>query len=112
FKGGVNLAVGNVDNDSLAEIITAPRGNGGPHVKVFEYTGLLKSQFFAYNSFFYGGVSLAVTDINLDNQLEIITAAGPGGGPHVRAFDKLGALKLEFFAFDAQMTKGLRIAGN
>lgn len=112
FKAGINLAVGNVDNDPLAEIVVAPLNNGGPHVKVFEYTGLLKSQFFAYNSFFYGGVSLAIGDFDLDNQPEIITAAGPGGGPHVRAFSKTGELKSEFFAFDAQMSKGLRIASN
>lgn len=112
FKGGVNLAVGDINQDDWLEIITVPLSGGGPHVKVFEYTGLVKGQFFAYANNFYGGVSVAIVDIDLDNVKEIITVPGPTGGPHFKAFDQSGNLQSEFFAFDKGMTKGLRIAGN
>jgi len=37
----------------------------------------------------------------------IVTAAGPGGGPHVRVFDLAGNVILQFFAFDASFTHGV-----
>lgn len=112
YQGGVNIAAGDINNDGVAEIITAPMSGGGPHIRIFDYTGLLLGQFFAYKDNFYGGVSLAITDIDGDGQTEIVTAPGPTGGPHLRAFDRFGGLKLEYFAFDKEMTKGMRIASN
>ncbi len=112
FKGGINLAVGNINQDDWAEIIVAPLSGGGPHIRIFEYNGLVKGQFFAYANNFYGGVSVAVADIDLDNVKEIVTAPGPKGGSHLKAFDQSGNLQLEFFAFDKSMTKGLLITNN
>ncbi|MEQ9641608.1 MAG: hypothetical protein RIM84_16405 [Alphaproteobacteria bacterium] len=46
--------------------------------------GSLANGFFAYDANFTGGVRVATGDVNNDATPEIITAAGPGGGPHVR----------------------------
>ena len=56
FKGGVNIAVGDVDNDGKDEIVTAPASVGGPHIKVFNSEGLLLYQFFAYDKKMTKGV--------------------------------------------------------
>ena len=110
FRGGVNLAVGDINGDGRLEIITGAGPGGGPHVKVFDRDGLLLYQFFAYTKYFRGGVYVAAGDVNGDSRAEIITGAGPGGGPHVKVFNARGVIKLQFFAYDKNFRGGVRVA--
>ena len=83
FHGGVNIAAGDLDNDSYDEIIAAANDPGGPQVISFEYTGQkLSSGFFPYPQDFHGGVYVAAGEFNNDNQAEIVT--GPGFLPETR----------------------------
>src|SRR5204863_7714922 len=60
---------------------------------------------------FTGGVRVATGDVNGDGYDDLITAAGAGGGPHVKVFDgKTGALLREFMAYDAAFTGGVYVA--
>ncbi|MBL7141582.1 S8 family serine peptidase [Patescibacteria group bacterium] len=110
FSGGVNVAVGDVDGDGQDEIITGAGPTGGPHVRVFDGQGNLKFHFFAYHQRFLGGVNVAVGDVDGDGQDEIITGAGPTGGPHVRVFDGQGNLKFHFFAYHENFLGGVNVA--
>jgi hypothetical protein len=75
-------------------------------------TGATLSSFFAYNVGFTGGVRVATVDANGDGRADILTAAGPGGGPHVRALDALTlASYREFFAYNIGFTGGVLVAG-
>jgi len=110
FKGGVNVAVGDVNNDGSDEVVTGPGAGGGPHIRVFSSQGSLLSEFFAYDAKFTGGVNIAIGDLDGDGQKEIITAPQSRGGPHVRVFDMTGQLLSEFFAYDARFSGGVNIA--
>lgn len=109
YRGGVSVAVGDVVGDDTVEIVTGTMMGGGPHVRVFDASGNVLGQFFAYDPGFRGGVNVALGDIDGDGRDDIVTAPGITGGPHVRVFDQSGARKNEVFVFDASDRAGLSI---
>ncbi|MBI3290979.1 S8 family serine peptidase [Candidatus Falkowbacteria bacterium] len=110
FRGGVNIAAGDVTGDGVPEIITGPGKGGAPEVKVFDFEGNLIYRFFAYGEGFLGGVNIASGDINSDGRADIITGAGAGGGPHVRIFHGNGQLISQFFAYNQNFKGGVNVA--
>ncbi|MDD4271945.1 MAG: S8 family serine peptidase [Patescibacteria group bacterium] len=112
FLGGVKVSAANVRKSvgtKRADIVVAPEKNGGPHVKFFDNKGNLLSHFFAFNSNFRGGVSLAKADVDNDGWDEIITAAGPGGAPHVRVFKANGKIIGSFYAYEESFGGGVNV---
>ena len=112
FHGGVFVGAGDINNDTHTDIITGAGAGGGPHVKVFSGvdTSLLRN-YFAYTATFTGGVTVAGGDVNHDGFADIITGAGPGGGPHVTVQSgATGALLQSFFAFAPTFTGGVFVA--
>jgi subtilisin family serine protease len=92
FKGGLFVAAGDVDGDGTIEVIVSADKGGGPRVGAFQVdiangTGVRIADFFAYDISFSGGVRVTVGDVNDDGRMEVITAPGMGGGPHVKVFD-------------------------
>ena len=112
FTGGVNVAVGDINHDGFADIITGAGAGGGPMVKVYSgKTGNLIEQFFAYSPNFTGGVNVAVGDVTGSGTPEIVTGAGAGGGPDVRVFNaQTGAMVREFFAYAPTFSGGVYVA--
>ena len=110
FRGGVNVAAGDVDGDGIMEIITGAGDTGGPQVRVFSNKGALKAQFFAYHESFRGGVQVASGDMYGDGAYEIITGAGNGGGPQVRVFSLKGNVRSQFFAYLDNFRGGVNVA--
>ena len=112
FRGGLAVAAGDLDGDGVAEVVVAPLAGGGPHVKAFDArTGRERLSFLAYGSDFRGGVSVAAGDLDGDGRAEIVTGAGPGGGPHVKVFDgPTGTMTRQFMAYDPSFRDGVEVA--
>ncbi|MGH2768180.1 MAG: SpoIID/LytB domain-containing protein [Actinomycetota bacterium] len=110
FRGGVRLAVCDLDADGRAEIVSGAGPGGGPHVRIFTADGVPRAGFFAYAPEFAGGVYVACGNVDGAPGDEILTGAGPGGGPHVRVFRGDLSPIGSFFAYDLGFRGGVRVA--
>jgi uncharacterized protein YkwD len=112
FLGGVNIATGDVDGDGKADIIVGAGAGGGPEVEAFSGAdNHVLYAFYAYDPHFTGGVSVAAGDIKGNGYADIVTGAGAGGGPHVRAFDGKSLQEFRsFFAYDPRFNVGVNVA--
>jgi hypothetical protein len=128
------VAIGDVDGNGFPDVIIGAGPNsGGPLVTVIRGERVFNSElppgsalsssdiiatFFAYNPEFQGGVSVASVDFNADGFAEIVTGAGPGGGPEVRVFQYLKnqppqsniAPLTRFFAYEPNFLGGVRVS--
>jgi len=104
FTGGVFVAVGDIGNNGSFEVVTGAGSGGAPQVGVWNpFTGELLTQFLAYAPDFTGGVRVGVSDGNFDGVLDLITGAGPGGGPQVKGFN-FPTLDLLFSFYSGEST--------
>jgi hypothetical protein len=99
YRGGVNVATGDVDGDGIDEIITGTSPGSTTHVRIFKKNGQAIGGFFAYDGY-YTGVNVATGDMDGDGTEEIITGTGPGSTTHVKAYKLNGQLVSSFFAYD------------
>jgi hypothetical protein len=110
FKGGFSLALADVNDDGLAEIIVGAGAGGGPHVRIFDHKGRLKGQFFAFEESFRGGVNVAAGNIDGQGAAEIVVGRGQGGSSDIKIFDRRGYLQGQFLAFEKSFRGGVQVA--
>ena len=118
FRGGVNVATGDVDGDGRADIVTAPGTGGGPQVKVFggaydQYVGRWQGElggFLAFEASGRAGYRVTTADLNQDGRADILTATGPGVSGRVAANDgATGVARFVFSPFDPTALGGISI---
>jgi hypothetical protein len=115
FHGGVRVAIGDINGDGVPDIVTAPGPGGGPHVRVFDGrdgTNLPGpgGNFFAYESTFTGGLSVACMETVANGQTQIVTMPDVGGGPLLKQFDSAGTLVRAHLVYDPQSRRGAQLA--
>jgi hypothetical protein len=121
FKGGVRVAVGDVNGDAIPDIITSAGAGGGPEVRVFNgATGARFTEsigrFFAFQQGSNTSVYVAVADFNMDGLADIVTGSD-SGDPIIKVFDSYKLLTgqanpvmSQFTAYDRHITGGARLA--
>jgi hypothetical protein len=111
FRGGVDVATGDVDGDGTEEVIVGPGRGRLPEVRVFTARGEQRLAFTAYAPSFRGGIRVAAADLDGDGRAEIVTGPRRGGGPNVKAFDGLtGSRRANFFAYGQGFRGGIDVA--
>jgi FG-GAP-like repeat len=109
---GQYVAIGDINNDGYGDIVVSTDKGRSSFVKAYNgQSNALLKQFQPYASGFTGGTRVAVGDVNGDGFGEIITGAGPGGGPHVQAFSGTNnAVIQQFFAYVESFSVGIFVA--
>ncbi len=117
FRGGVNVGAGTLTGGKFADIIAGAGFGGAPRVRVFSGDAVSSptpnsvADYFAYDPNFRNGVNVASGDVNGDGRSDVITGAGVGGGPDVRAFSGLTSNSVAaFFAYENTFRGGVRVA--
>jgi hypothetical protein len=95
-----------------AQLVVAADAESPPLIRLIDpTTGVEASEFLAFDPNFFGGVRVAVGDVNGDGHPDLIAAAGPGGGPAVKVYDgATGAVLSTFFAYAPSFTGGVNVA--
>lgn len=113
WRGGLNLAAGDIDGNGDQEVVAAYGSGAEPQVKIFNVNGKAIGAFLAYEKKFRGGVKVAVANLNgrkNRNKSDIITAPGKGRDPQIKIFDNRGVLTREFLAYGRNWQGGVNLA--
>ena len=118
---GVNVATGDVNGDGKQDLVVGDGGGADAgtlasagDVRVLNTNGTEITHLTPYGTGWAGAVNVAVSDLDGDGKDEVITGAGPGGGPHVKVYKWNGTTLAEiasFFAYDAGFHGGVYVAG-
>ena len=99
------MGIGTIVNDDSI-LVTAPGTMPSAVVQVFDQRQNPLQNLDGITPYpgFTGAVRVATGDVNGDGTPDIITAAGPGGGPHIKVFDGVtGATIRSFMAYDPRL---------
>jgi hypothetical protein len=113
FSGGVYVAVGDVNGDGYADIVTGTGGGVSSHVKVFSGVQAQELRsFFPYEQSYGGGVRVAAGDVNGDGRADVITVPGSFRAPLARVYSgRNGALLNSFNVYSPTYNGGVFAGG-
>lgn len=74
FRGGVNVACGDITGDGTPDIVTGPGLGGGPHIKLFTSTGNLVDETFSGSAIENTGAYVSLADTDDDGISEVLAS--------------------------------------
>ncbi len=113
YHGGLDVSAGDLNGDGFRKDIVVSKKEDAAEIKVFHIGNTIenKASFRAFGNFSVGAF-VSASDIDEDDQDEIIVGAGPGGGPQVELYEGDGTkIDTTFFAYDNKFRGGTDVAG-
>lgn len=88
YKGEVNVARGDLNQDGQEEIVIAAGKGGGPKVSIYSSSGQLLVSFYAFSSTtLRNGTDVAVGDVDGDGRNELVATSQIASGEQVSTYD-------------------------
>ena len=113
FKGGGEVAVGDIRDNAAAEIVVGAGRGGGPHVRVFNTAGTWTGYgYFPFHPDYRGGIDVALGDTDGDGEQEIIVGQASDGQAWVKVYeaDDAHTIRAEFIAYGESFEGGVHVA--
>jgi hypothetical protein len=111
FSGGVSVAAGLINSDSVYDIVVGAGVGGGPRVKTYDGSNLnVINDFFAFDPSFLGGVYVSAGKFGTNTLDSIVVGQGAGAQPYVKIFDQNANMLQSFLAYDFGFSGGVRVA--
>ncbi len=111
-RGGINVAIGDVDSNGRNELIIGAGAGRPPFVKIYNNQIRLQGAFMVFENSYTGGVNIAVGGLygRQDNHKESIVVSPAGKHqPLVKIYNNLGILKNEFLAYGKNWQGGINL---
>ena len=105
FRGGVDVAVGDYNNDGKLEIAAAAGAGGDPHVRIFTMKGeFIGQEFRPFASGNRGGVRVETADVIAGDGDELVMSIASAGEGWTKVYSYDGTVLGEWKAFDGVYT--------
>lgn len=104
FKGGIDIACGDLDQDGKGEIVVVPKDKKPAKLKIFNGYGekILGKEFYVFDPIARNGATVAIGNIGGDKKKEIIIGSPRFYDPEIFIFTYDGRMinKFKVFGFD------------